>query len=163
MPLRSYGRHRYVIAFCPHCHAEDPAAPLAEVARCSGCLIEQERGTWLVRGCARHGRVVTLFDEGPEILRYLETGTGPTRAHIPDRPGSFAPLPVAYLGGLPRQRRTRPVGPFCAVQAWPAMSEQKLARRATVRELRDALAQVPAGGAGAGPHWELPHIEEGVR
>ena len=104
MPLRNYRLHRYVTAFCPHCHAEDPTAPLDAVARLSGYLVEEEGRIWLVRACQRHGRVVTLYDESPEILRYLEEWTAPTKAHIPDRPGNFAPIPQGYLGGLPEMQ-----------------------------------------------------------
>jgi uncharacterized radical SAM superfamily Fe-S cluster-containing enzyme len=56
--------------------------------------------------------------------------------------------------------------PFCAVQAWPALSEQKLARRVAVRELQAASAEslaaksLAAGETGAA--WALPMIEEGV-
>ncbi len=104
MPLRSYRLHRYVTAFCPHCHAQDPSAPLESVARLSGYLVEEEGRIWLVRACRAHGRVVTLYDESPEILRYLEEWTAPTKAHIPDRPGNFAPVPEAYLSGLPEMQ-----------------------------------------------------------
>jgi hypothetical protein len=55
---------------------------------------------WLERGCARHGRVTTLYDEEPEILRYLELWTAPTKAHTPDVAGNFDPVPSAYLRGL---------------------------------------------------------------
>ena len=104
MPLRSYRLHRYVTAFCPHCHAQDPSAPLESVARLSGYLVEEEGRIWLVRACRTHGRVVTLYDENPEILRYLEEWTAPTKAHVPDRPGNFAPVPEAYLSGLPEMQ-----------------------------------------------------------
>ena len=104
MPLRSYRLHRYVTAFCPHCHAQDPSAPLESVARLSGYLVEEEGRIWLVRACRTHGRVVTLYDESPEILRYLEEWTAPTKAHVPDRPGNFAPVPEAYLSGLPEMQ-----------------------------------------------------------
>ena len=104
MPLRSYRVHRYVTAFCPHCHAQDPSAPLESVARLSGYLVEEEDRIWLVRACRTHGRVVTLYDENPEILRYLEEWTAPTKAHIPDQPGNFAPVPEAYLSGLPEMQ-----------------------------------------------------------
>lgn len=104
MPLRSYRVHRYVTAFCPRCHEEDPTAPLDSVARLSGYLVEEEGRIWLVRACRRHGRIVTLYDESPEILRYLEQWTAPTKAHIPDRPGNVAPIPEAYLLGLPEMQ-----------------------------------------------------------
>ena len=100
MPLRSYRLHRYVNAFCPHCHTERPDAPLAEVDRLSGYLAEEDGRVWLVRGCPRHGRVTTLYDESPEILRYLEQWTAPTKAHVPDSPGNFEPAPAGYLNGL---------------------------------------------------------------
>jgi uncharacterized radical SAM superfamily Fe-S cluster-containing enzyme len=95
---------RYVSAFCPHCHHEEPNRPLAEVQRLSGYLAEDEGRVWLVRGCPRHGRVVTLYDEDPEILRYLEEWTAPTKVHTPDTPGNFDPLPAAYLRGLPEMQ-----------------------------------------------------------
>jgi uncharacterized Fe-S cluster-containing radical SAM superfamily protein len=100
MPLRGDRIHRYVSAFCPHCHAEEPDRPLAEVPRLAGYLAEAEGRVWLVRGCQRHGRVVTLYDESPEILRYLEEWTAPTKAHTPDAPGNYDPAPAAYLRGL---------------------------------------------------------------
>ncbi len=100
MPLREDRIHRYVNAFCPHCHGEDPDRPLTEVARLSGYLAEAEGQVWLVRGCPSHGKVVTLYDEDPEILTYLEQWTAPTKVHIPDTPGNYAPLPAAYLEGL---------------------------------------------------------------
>ena len=104
MPLRDYRLHRYVTAFCPHCHEEDPSAPLESVERLSGYLVEEQGRIWLVRACRRHGRVVTMYDESPEILRYLEEWTAPTKAHVPDRPGNFAPVPEGYLEGLPEMQ-----------------------------------------------------------
>lgn len=98
--LRGDRLHRYVNAFCPACHDEGPDRPLAEVERLSGYLAEEEGRVWLVRGCPRHGRIVTLYDESPEILRYLEEWTAPTKRHTPDTPGNFAPVPAAYLAGL---------------------------------------------------------------
>jgi len=100
MPLRGDSIMRYVGAFCPACHAERPDRPLAEVTRLAGYLSEAEGRVWLVRGCPTHGRVVTLYDESPEILRYLEEWTAPTKAHRPDRPGNFEPIPSGYLAGL---------------------------------------------------------------
>lgn len=101
MPLRGDRIHRYVTAFCPHCHAEEPRRPLAEVRRLAGYLAEEEDGRiHLVRGCPEHGRVRTLYDESAEILRYLEEWTAPTKRHVPDRPGNFAPVPEAYAQGL---------------------------------------------------------------
>jgi len=100
MPLREDRIHRYVNAFCPHCHDENPDMTLEEVPRLSGYLAEAEGQVWLVRGCPRHGKVVTHYDEDPEILSYLERWTATTKVHIPDTPGNFAPVPAAYLEGL---------------------------------------------------------------
>ncbi len=100
MPVRSERVLRYVTAFCPHCHAAHPDRPLDEVARLGGYLAESDGQVWLVRGCPRHGRVVTLYDESPEILAYLEQWTAPTKMHVPDTPGNFDPVPAAYLRGL---------------------------------------------------------------
>lgn len=104
MPLREYTIHRYVVAFCPHCHDEDPARPLDQVERLSGYLAEADDQIWLVRGCRRHGQVVTLYDEDPEILRYLEQWTATTKVHVPDTIGNYRPLPEAYLAGLPEMQ-----------------------------------------------------------
>jgi hypothetical protein len=101
MPLRGDRIHRYVNAFCPHCHQEAPDRPLAEVTRLSGWLAERDGRIWLERGCPDHGLVRTLYDESPEILRYLEQWTAPTKRHTPDREGNFDPVPAAYLRGLP--------------------------------------------------------------
>jgi uncharacterized radical SAM superfamily Fe-S cluster-containing enzyme len=100
MPLRGDRIMRYVSAFCPQCHADDPDRPLAEVTRLAGYLAERDDRVWLVRGCSRHGRVETMYDESPEILRWLEQWTAPTKRHTPDRPGNFDAIPVAYLKGL---------------------------------------------------------------
>lgn len=100
MPLRTDRIHRYVNAFCPRCHAEQLDQPLGQVQRLSGYLAEADGQIWLVRGCPQHGKIVTLYDESPEILRYLEEWTAPTKQHTPDTAGNFAPLPGAYLDGL---------------------------------------------------------------
>ena len=100
MPVREDRILRYVNAFCPHCHEEEPQRSLHEVQRLSGYLSEAEGQVWLVRGCPRHGKVVTHYDEDPEILQYLEQWTAPTKVHVPDTPGNYAPVPSAYLGGL---------------------------------------------------------------
>lgn len=100
MPLRGDRIHRYVNAFCPHCHHEQADRPLETVQRVSGYLAEVDGRVWLVRGCPTHGKVTTLYDESPEILRYLEEWTAPTKVHTPDTIGNFAPAPGAYLHGL---------------------------------------------------------------
>src|SRR5688572_7409214 len=100
MPLRGDTVRRYVNAFCPPCHDEHPERPLTEVVRLSGWLVERDGQVWLERGCPEHGLVRTLYDEDPEILTWLERWTAPTKAHAPDTPGSFAPLPGGYLEGL---------------------------------------------------------------
>ncbi|WP_412537695.1 hypothetical protein R8Z50_17665 [Longispora sp. K20-0274] len=99
--LRGDRIHRYVVAFCPHCHDD---RPLDEVRRLSGWLAIRDDRVWLERGCPTHGLVRTLYDESPEILRYLEQWTAPTKAHIPDLAGNFAPIPAAYLDGLPEMQ-----------------------------------------------------------
>ncbi len=100
MPLRTDRIHRYVNAFCPQCHQEQPNQALHEVPRLSGYLAEADGRIWLVRGCPQHGKITTLYDESPEILRYLEQWTAPTKHHTPDTVGNFAPVPGAYLEGL---------------------------------------------------------------
>ena len=100
MPLRGDRILRYVNAFCPRCHEEEPWRPLAEVARLAGYLAERDGRVWLERGCPRHGRVTSLYDESPEILRYLEEWTAPTKRHTPDVAGNYDPVPAAYLRGL---------------------------------------------------------------
>ncbi len=71
MPLRDFRIHRYVNAFCPHCHEERPDQPLADVRRLSGWLAVRDGQVWLERGCPEHGFVRTLYDESAEILTYL--------------------------------------------------------------------------------------------
>ncbi len=100
MPLRDERVMRYVTAFCPACHADDPYRDLAQVPRLAGYLAERDDRVWLVRGCPVHGRVTTLYDESPEILRWLELWTAPTKAHTPDVLGNYDPVPLAYARGL---------------------------------------------------------------
>ena len=100
MPVREDRVHRYVSAFCPACHAEQPERPLADVQRLGGYLAEAGGRMWLVRGCPRHGRITTLYDEEPEILAYLEQWTAPTKVHTPDVAGNYDPVPSVYLRGL---------------------------------------------------------------
>ena len=104
MPLRDHRVHRYVNAFCPHCHEERPDRPLAEVRRLSGWLAVRDDRVWLERGCPDHGLVRTLYDESPEILAYLEQWTAPTKVHTPDLAGNFKPVPSAYEDGLPEMQ-----------------------------------------------------------
>ena len=101
MPLRDYRVHRYVNAFCPQCHQEDPDRPLAQVRRLSGWLADRDGVVWLERGCPDHGLIRTLYDESAEMLTYLEQWTAPTKAHTPDVMGNFKPIPSAYEDGLP--------------------------------------------------------------
>ena len=104
MPLRGDRIHRYVNAFCPLCHEEKPDRPLADVRRLSGWLVERDDRIWLERGCPDHGLVRTMYDESPEILRYLEEWTAPTKVHEPDLRGNFKPVPSAYEDGLPEMQ-----------------------------------------------------------
>jgi 7,8-dihydro-6-hydroxymethylpterin dimethyltransferase len=98
-PLRGDRIHRYVTAFCPRCHDTNP--PLAQVRRLSGALLVRDGRVWLERGCPDHGLVRTLYDESPEILRYLEKWQAPTKQHIPDESDNYRPVPEAYAYGLP--------------------------------------------------------------
>ncbi len=100
MPVREDKIRQYVTAYCGECHRENPAAPLESVNRLAGYLAEAEGQVWLVRGCQTHGRIVTLYDENPEILDWLERWTAPTKHHVPDTPGNYDPIPVAYARGL---------------------------------------------------------------
>lgn len=100
MGLRGDRILRYVNAFCPHCHGQD----LDQVERLSGYLAARDGKVWLERGCREHGLVRTLYDEDPEILAYLEEWTAPTKEHLPDIAGNFAPVPAAYLDGLPEMQ-----------------------------------------------------------
>ena len=95
---------RYVNAFCPQCHDEDPWRPLPNVDRLSGWLAARDDRVWLERACRTHGLVRTLYDEDPEILAYLEEWTAPTKQHTPDVAGNFDPIPSAYLRGLPEMQ-----------------------------------------------------------
>ncbi|MCB1272778.1 MAG: radical SAM protein [Leucobacter sp.] len=104
MPLRDYRIHRYVNAFCPQCHEEDPDRPLAEVQRLSGWLADRDGRIWLERGCRTHGVQRTLYDESAEILTYLEQWTAPTKIHQADLAGNFKPVPEAYADGLPEMQ-----------------------------------------------------------
>ncbi len=103
-PLRGDRIHRYVTAFCPACHSEDPQRDLADVRRLSGWLAERDEKIWLERGCPRHGFQRTLYDEDPQILRYLEEWVAPTKSHVADTTGNYLPIPSAYGYGLPEMQ-----------------------------------------------------------
>ena len=98
-PLRGDRIHRYVTAFCPRCHETNP--PLAQVRRLSGALLVRDGRVWLERGCPDHGLVRTLYDESPDILRYLEKWQAPTKQHIPDESDNYRQILEAYAYGLP--------------------------------------------------------------
>ena len=100
MPLRGDRILRYVNAFCPGCHHDDPERPLAQVRRLSGWLAERDGQVWLERGCPDHGLQRSLYDEDPQILAWLERWQAPTKAHTPDSPGNYDPAPGGYLRGL---------------------------------------------------------------
>ena len=104
MPLRDYRVHRYVNAFCPECHNEQPDRPLSEVQRLSGWLADRDGVIYLERGCRTHGVQRTLYDESAEILKYLEQWTAPTKIHTADLAGNFKPVPEAYEDGLPEMQ-----------------------------------------------------------
>ncbi|MGO0577269.1 radical SAM protein [Ornithinimicrobium panacihumi] len=104
MPLRDFRVHRYVNAFCPQCHHENPDRDLADVRRLSGWLAERAGKVYLERGCPEHGFQRTLYDESAEILRYLEQWTAPTKEHVADLQGNYRPVPQAYLDGLPQMQ-----------------------------------------------------------
>lgn len=147
MPLRGDRIHRYVDAFCPLCHEAEPMRPLAEVRRLAARLVERDGQIWLERGCPDHGLVRTLYDESPEILRYLEQWTAPTKVHEPDLRGNFRPIPSAYEYGLPEMQTQHTCilladlldhcnlkCPTCFAESGPAL--------AAVAPLADVLASV---------------------
>ncbi len=98
-PLRGDRIHKYVTAYCPQCHAAD--TPLESVQRLSGILAIRDERVWLERACPVHGLVRTLYDEDPNILRYLEQWQAPTKVHIPDRVDNYRAMPEAFAYGLP--------------------------------------------------------------
>ena len=99
MATRTDRIRRYVTSWCPLCHERDGGS-VAGAQRLPGYLSEADGHVWLVRGCPDHGRIVTLYDEDPEILDWLERWTAPTKVHVPDTPGNFTPPPAGYLQGL---------------------------------------------------------------
>ena len=149
MPLRGDRIHRYVNAFCPVCHEERPDRPLAEVQRLSGWLVEREGRIWLERGCATHGLVRTLYDESPDILRYLEQWTAPTKRHEPDVRGNFKPVPAAYADGLPEMQTQHTcilledLLDHCNLKCPTCFAESSPAR-SSVAPLEEVLASIDA-------------------
>jgi uncharacterized radical SAM superfamily Fe-S cluster-containing enzyme len=149
MPLRGDRIHRYVNAFCPHCHEERPDRPLAEVRRLSGWLVVRDDRVWLERGCPDHGLVTTLYDESPQILSYLEQWTAPTKAHTPDVSGNFKPVPSAYEEGLPEMQTQHTcilledVTDHCNLRCPTCFAESSPAQ-AAVAPLEQVLASVDA-------------------
>src|SRR3954447_20392132 len=149
MPLLDYRVHRYVNAFCPHCHDEHPDRPLAEVRRLSGWLAVREDRVWLERGCPDHGLVSTLYDESAVILSYLEQWTAPTKVHRPDVAGNFKPVPSAYEDGLPEMQTQHTcilladLTDHCNLRCPTCFAESSPAA-ATVAPLEEVLASVDA-------------------
>ncbi len=147
MPLRGERVHRYVNAFCPHCHDEQPHRPLSDVRRLSGRLMVRDDRVWLERGCPDHGLVVTLYDESAEILAYLEQWTAPTKAHTPDLAGNFKPVPQAYEDGLPEMQTQHTcilledITDHCNLRCPTCFAESSPAQ-ATVAPLEQVLASV---------------------
>lgn len=89
---------RDVGAWCPACH-EDTGGALDAAARLPGRLVADDH-VWLERRCPVHGGVVTLYDEEPAILAYLERWTASTKPPTPDDPTNEDPLPTGYRRGL---------------------------------------------------------------
>jgi 7,8-dihydro-6-hydroxymethylpterin dimethyltransferase len=149
MPLRGDRIHRYVDAFCPHCHHEQPQRPLADVRRLAGRLVVRDERVWLERGCPDHGLVTTLYDESPEILTYLEQWTAPTKVHTPDVAGNFKPVPQAYEDGLPEMQTQHTcilledITDHCNLRCPTCFAESSPAL-AAVAPLEEVLASVDA-------------------
>ena len=146
MGLRDYRVHRYVNAFCPHCHEERPDRPPAQVRRLSGWLAVRGERVWLERGCPDHGLVRTLYDESAEILTYLEEWTAPTKLQ-PDVTGNFKPVPVAYEDGLPEMQTQHTcilledITDHCNLRCPTCFAESSPAR-ASVAPLEQVLASI---------------------
>ena len=149
MPLRDYRVHRYVNAFCPECHEEDPDRPLSEVQRLSGWLADRDGVIWLERGCRVHGLQRTLYDESAEILTYLEQWTAPTKIHTADLAGNFKPVPEAYEDGLPEMQTQHTcilledITDHCNLRCPTCFAESSPAASA-VAPLEEVLASVDA-------------------
>ena len=149
MPLRDFRVHRYVNAFCPHCHEEQPDRPLADVRRLSGWLAVRDGRVWLERGCPEHGLVSTLYDESAEILTYLEQWTAPTKMHRPDLTGNFKPVPSAYEDGLPEMQTQHTcilladVTDHCNLRC-PTCFAESAPALASVAPLSEVLASIDA-------------------
>lgn len=145
--LRDFRVHRYVNAFCPRCHEEDPDRPLAQVRRLSGWLAERDGQVFLERGCPDHGFIRTLYDESAEILRYLEQWTAPTKEHTADLAGNFQPVPSAYLDGLPQMQTQHTcilledITDHCNLRC-PTCFASSAPQRAATAPLEEVLASV---------------------
>ena len=104
MPLRGDRIHRYVVAFCPTCHAEEPNRPLEDVRRLSGWLVVRDGRVWLERGCpdARAGaNAVRRVTRDPSLPR------GVDRADEVARARRARQLPAGAVGlrqGLPEMQ-----------------------------------------------------------
>ena len=151
MPLRGDRIHRYVAAFCPECHRDEPGRPLHEVPRLAGYLAERDGQIWLERGCGVHGRVTSLYDESPEILRYLEewtapsSGEGPVRFRIANSIATSATsmaMTTALLGEP---------GPMAAmIMTNTTIASTKLTMPSTTRPISGAHPTGSAAGDGGG-------------
>ena len=119
-----------------------PQRPLAEVPRLSGWLVERDGRDLAGAGCARHGLVRTLYDEFPEILRYLEQWTAPTKVHEPDARATSRRCPLRTPTVCRRCRPSTPASCWricliTATQAPPcfAESEPALSSVATIEQV----------------------------
>ena len=97
MPLRSYRLHRYVTAFCPHCHARGPAGP----AGVGGAVVRVPGG-----GGGPHLAGARLPDARPGGDAVRREPGDPALPRGVDRPHQGArPRPAGQLrpgpGGLP--------------------------------------------------------------
>ncbi len=91
---------RQVVAYCPHCHAADRS----KTRRLEASLADGAGSVWLLRECAKHGPIVTLYEEDAELLDYLEQWTAPTKPPTPDSPDNTDPIPGCYARGLGAQQ-----------------------------------------------------------
>ena len=84
-----------------------------------------------------------------QILRYLELWTATTKEHVVDRMGNFAPVPSAYLDGMPHMQTQHTcilledVTDHCNLRCPTCFADSAPDRLATVA-LADILASVDA-------------------